>query len=69
MYILISTQLKNCVEQLHALESAVECASDPSRLRILPGSNPSCGDLRERVEKLEVRSLSIRAGNFNIDYH
>ena len=36
------------------LEAAVENASDPSRLRILPGDSPSRNELTNRIEKLEV---------------
>ncbi len=49
-------ELKACEEQLRALESAVECASDPSRLRLLPGANLTPGEIRERIERLEVAS-------------
>ena len=46
--------LKECEERLRALEAAVENASDPSRLRILPGDSPSRNELTNKIEKLEV---------------
>ena len=46
--------LRQCEERLRALEAAVENASDPSRLRILPGDSPSRNELTNRIEKLEV---------------
>lgn len=48
------SQLKACEEELRRLEQAVECPSDPTRLRLLPGENPSCNELREKIERLEV---------------
>ena len=47
-------ELKMCQERLQGLEEAVECASDPSRLRLLSGENPSCTELTEKVTTLEV---------------
>ncbi len=50
-------ELKACEEQLRALEAAVECASDPSRLRLLSGTDPTTREIRDRTEKLEVTRL------------
>ena len=47
--------LKECEQRLRALEAAVEDASDPMRLRILPGDSPSRNELTNRIEKLEVQ--------------
>ena len=47
-------QLKVCEKELRQLEQAVECASDPSRIRQLPGENPSLNELRDKIETLEV---------------
>ena len=51
-------QLKVCEKELRRLEQAVECASDPSRIRQLPGENPSLNELRDKIEKLEVSSTT-----------
>ena len=51
--------LKECEERLRALEAAVENASDPSRLRILPGDSPSRNELTNKIEKLEVQRTRL----------
>lgn len=43
---------------MSSLEKAVECASNPARLRLLPGNNPSLNDLRQKTEALEVSLLT-----------
>ena len=48
-------QLKQSEERMRALEKAVECASDPARLRMLPGDDPSCSELADKLERIEVR--------------
>ena len=50
-------QLKVCEKELRRLEQAVECASDPTRVRQLPGENPSLNKLRDNIERLEVPHL------------
>ena len=52
-------ELKEGNTHLSSLERAVECASDPARLRLLPGNNPSLDDLRQKTEALEVSMLAI----------
>lgn len=47
-------QLKSCQERLQQLEQAVECASDPTRIRLLGGDNPSHKELNEKIDALEV---------------
>ena len=47
-------ELKEENTRLSSLERAVECASDPARLRLLPGNNPTLDDLREKIEAMEV---------------
>ena len=51
--------LKECEERLRDLEAAVENASDPSRLRILPGDSPSRSELTNKIEKLEVQRTRL----------
>ena len=46
--------LKECEQMLRSLETAVENANDPQRLRVLPGDCPSRNELTNRIEKLEV---------------
>lgn len=46
--------LKACEQHLRELEAAVEDASDPQRLRVLPGDCPSRNELSSKIEQLEV---------------
>lgn len=46
--------LKTCEEQLRALEKAVEDSSDPARLNLLPGDNPTRKELNDKLDKVEV---------------
>ena len=41
-------------ESLKCLEEEMCDARNPQRVRLLAGKDPSCGELRERVEKLQV---------------
>lgn len=47
-------ELKACKQQVRLLETAVEDASDPDRLRLLPGKNPTRSELNEKLDKVEV---------------
>ena len=56
-------QLKQCEEDLHLLESRVEDAKDPSRIRLLPGPELSqvqctCTYLAHREKSLATLSLT-----------
>ncbi len=47
-------ELQNCQKTLKQLGEAVECASDPARLRLLSGDNPSRKQLIVKIDALEV---------------
>lgn len=47
-------ELQCCQERLEELGQAVECASDPARLRLLEGDNPSRNELNDKIDALEV---------------
>lgn len=47
-------ELRVCEEEMRQLEKAVEDASNPSRLRLLPGGVPTREELSEKLEKVEV---------------
>ena len=47
-------ELKGCEQRLRELEAAVENASDPQRLRVLPGDCPSRNEISSKIEQLEV---------------
>ena len=47
-----------CRDSLKQLEIRVCDASDPSRVRVLAGSDPSCAELRDRITLLEVRQCA-----------
>jgi hypothetical protein len=48
-------QLSACEKWLQTLESRVENAQDPTRVRLLPGSQASQEELLEQLESLETR--------------
>ena len=47
-------ELRVCEAEMRELEKAVEDASNPSRLRLLPGGIPTRDELSEKLEKVEV---------------
>lgn len=47
-------ELKRCEREMKALKKAVEDADDPSRLRLLPGDNPTHQELNQKLDKVEV---------------
>ena len=47
-------ELKECEREMREVERAVENANDPSRLRLLPGGDPSRNELANKIETLEV---------------
>ena len=47
-------KLKECEREMREVERAVENANDPSRLRLLPGGDPSRNELANKIETLEV---------------
>ena len=47
-------KLKQCKDMVSALEVAVENCADTQRTRMLAGKTMSRGELRERIEALEV---------------
>ncbi len=52
-------ELQQCQERLQELGEAVECASDPARLRLLSGDNPSRNQLSDKIDTLEVCDVEI----------
>lgn len=52
-------EFKVCEQELRLLEKAVEDASDPNRLRLLPGENPTRNELSDRLDKVEVVILVV----------
>ena len=54
-------ELKACEQQLRKLEGAVENATNPQRVRLLPGDCPSRNELDSKTEKLEVHGPMLYA--------
>jgi hypothetical protein len=47
-------ELRQCEQEMRLLERKVEDADDPSRLRLLPGDNPTHAELNQKLDKVEV---------------
>ena len=58
-------ELKTCEQHLRILEKRVEDASDPNRLRLLPGENPSLKELDEKLDKVEVLLYHTKSFSFS----
>ncbi len=56
-------ELQCCQDRLQELGQAVECANDPSRLRLLGGDNPSRNELGDKIDALEVRLITINSSS------
>ena len=61
------TKLLSTKELIKYLEDKVTDAGNPDRLRLLKGEDPTCSELREKLEKLQVCNEIIRMEN-NIDF-
>lgn len=59
-------ELKSCEQELRQLEKAVEDSSNPDRLRLLPGKNPTHSDLTAKMDKVEVWLTGFQVRNLNI---
>ena len=55
-------ELKQCEQEMRQLEKAVEDAEDVSRLRLLPGDNPTHAELNQKIDKVEVSYISHSQG-------
>ncbi len=57
--VIAQIELQNCQETLKELEQSVECASDPARMRLLGGDNPSRKQLNVKLDVLEVSVVAL----------